>query len=55
MPHRDGGVRCEPLERPSWTRSRTEEGFESDASIVLDAAENRLHMIKALIIDTLGS
>jgi ornithine carbamoyltransferase len=39
----------------SWTRSRTEEGFECGASIVLDAAENRLHMIKAAMIDTLGS
>ena len=31
----------------------TEEVFESDASIVFDQAENRLHTIKAAMIATL--
>jgi ornithine carbamoyltransferase len=29
--------------------------FESEASIVFDRAENRLHTIKALLVATLGS
>jgi ornithine carbamoyltransferase len=33
----------------------TEEVFESDASIVFDQAENRLHTIKAIMVATLGS
>ncbi len=33
----------------------TEEVFESDASIVFDQAENRLHTIKAVMVATLGS
>jgi ornithine carbamoyltransferase len=33
----------------------TEEVFESEASIVFDEAENRLHTIKAVMIATLGS
>jgi ornithine carbamoyltransferase len=33
----------------------TGEVFESDASIVFDQAENRLHTIKALMVATLGS
>ncbi len=33
----------------------TEEVFESDASIVFDEAENRLHTIKAIMVATLGS
>jgi ornithine carbamoyltransferase len=33
----------------------TEEVFESDASIVFDEAENRLHTIKAVMVATLGS
>lgn len=32
----------------------TEEVFESDASIVFDQAENRLHTIKAVMVATLG-
>ncbi len=32
----------------------TEEGFESDASIVFDQAENRMHTIKAVLVATLG-
>ncbi|MEO1138188.1 MAG: ornithine carbamoyltransferase [Pseudomonadota bacterium] len=33
----------------------TEEVFESDASIVFDQAENRMHTIKAILVATLGS
>lgn len=33
----------------------TEEVFESDASIVFDQAENRMHTIKAIMVATLGS
>jgi ornithine carbamoyltransferase len=33
----------------------TNEVFESDASIVFDQAENRLHTIKAVMVATLGS
>jgi len=33
----------------------TEEVFESDASIVFDEAENRMHTIKAIMVATLGS
>ena len=33
----------------------TEEVFESDASIVFDQAENRMHTIKAVLVATLGS
>ena len=33
----------------------TDEVFESDASIVFDQAENRLHTIKAVMVATLGS
>ncbi len=33
----------------------TEEVFESDASIVFDEAENRLHTIKAVMVATLGT
>jgi len=33
----------------------TEDVFESDASIVFDQAENRLHTIKAVMVATLGS
>jgi ornithine carbamoyltransferase len=32
----------------------TEEVFESDASIVFDQAENRMHTIKAVLVATLG-
>ena len=32
----------------------TEEVFESDASVVFDQAENRLHTIKAVMVATLG-
>ena len=32
-----------------------EEVFESEASIVFDEAENRLHTIKAVMVATLGS
>jgi ornithine carbamoyltransferase len=32
----------------------TNEVFESDASIVFDQAENRLHTIKAIMVATLG-
>ena len=32
----------------------TEEVFESDASIVFDEAENRMHTIKAIMVATLG-
>jgi ornithine carbamoyltransferase len=31
-----------------------EDVFESDASIVFDQAENRMHTIKALLVATLG-
>jgi ornithine carbamoyltransferase len=33
----------------------TEEVFESEASIVFDQAENRIHTIKAVMVATLGS
>jgi ornithine carbamoyltransferase len=33
----------------------TEEVFESDASLVFDEAENRMHTIKALMVATIGS
>ena len=33
----------------------TEEVFESEASIVFDEAENRMHTIKAVMVATLGS
>jgi ornithine carbamoyltransferase len=33
----------------------TEEVFESDASLVFDEAENRMHTIKAVMVATLGS
>lgn len=33
----------------------TDEVFESDASIVFDQAENRMHTIKAVMVSTLGS
>lgn len=33
----------------------TEEVFESDASIVFDQAENRMHTIKAVFVATLGA
>ncbi len=32
----------------------TEDVFESEASIVFDEAENRLHTIKAVMVATLG-
>lgn len=32
----------------------TDEVFESDASIVFDQAENRMHTIKAVMVATLG-
>jgi len=33
----------------------TEDVFESDASIVFDEAENRMHTIKAVMVATLGN
>jgi ornithine carbamoyltransferase len=33
----------------------TEEVFESEASIVFDQAENRMHTIKAVLVATLGA
>ncbi|MBN1651403.1 MAG: ornithine carbamoyltransferase subunit F, partial [Bacteroidales bacterium] len=33
----------------------TEDVFESEASIVFDEAENRLHTIKAIMVATLGA
>jgi ornithine carbamoyltransferase len=33
----------------------TEEVFESDASVVFDQAENRMHTIKAIMVATLGA
>ena len=33
----------------------TEEVFESEASIVFDEAENRVHTIKAVMVETLRS
>ena len=33
----------------------TEDVFESDASIVFDEAENRIHTIKAVMVATLGN
>ena len=33
----------------------TEEVFESDASLVFDEAENRIHTIKAVMVATLGN
>ena len=32
----------------------TEEVFESEASVVFDQAENRMHTIKAVLVATLG-
>ncbi len=33
----------------------SDEVFESEASLVFDEAENRLHTIKAVMVATLGS
>ena len=33
----------------------TDDVFESEASIVFDEAENRIHTIKAVMVATLGS
>jgi ornithine carbamoyltransferase len=33
----------------------TDEVFESDASVVFDEAENRLHTIKAVMVATMGT
>jgi ornithine carbamoyltransferase len=33
----------------------TDDVFESDASVVFDEAENRVHTIKAVMVATLGS
>jgi ornithine carbamoyltransferase len=33
----------------------SEKVFESDASVVFDEAENRIHTIKAVMVATLGS
>ncbi|MCB2314322.1 ornithine carbamoyltransferase subunit F, partial [Clostridium tagluense] len=33
----------------------TDEVFESEASIVFDEAENRMHTIKAVMVATLGN
>ena len=33
----------------------TDEVFESDASIVFDQAENRMHTIKAILVATIGT
>ena len=33
----------------------SEDVFESEASIVFDEAENRIHTIKAVMVATLGS
>lgn len=33
----------------------TEEVFESEASVVFDQAENRMHTIKAVLVATIGS
>ncbi len=33
----------------------TEDVFESDASVVFDQAENRLHTIKAVLVSTLAA
>ena len=33
----------------------TEDVFESEASLVFDEAENRMHTIKAVMVATLGS
>jgi ornithine carbamoyltransferase len=33
----------------------TDEVFESEASLVFDEAENRMHTIKAVMVATLGS
>ena len=33
----------------------TDEVFESDASVVWDEAENRVHTIKAVMVATLGN
>jgi ornithine carbamoyltransferase len=33
----------------------TEEVFESEASVVFDQAENRMHTIKAIMVATLGA
>ncbi len=33
----------------------TEEVFESEASVVFDQAENRMHTIKAVLVATLGA
>lgn len=43
--HRKFGIDCMEV---------TDEVFESDASIVFDQAENRLHTIKAVMVATLG-
>jgi ornithine carbamoyltransferase len=33
----------------------TDEVFESEASIVFDQSENRMHAIKAILVATIGS
>ena len=33
----------------------TDEVFESEASIVFDQAENRMHTIKAILVATIGA
>ncbi|PZR73761.1 MAG: ornithine carbamoyltransferase subunit F, partial [Stutzerimonas stutzeri] len=33
----------------------SEEVFESEASVVFDQAENRMHTIKAVLVATLGA
>ena len=40
--------------RDSYEMEVTDEVFESDASVVFDEAENRMHTIKAVMAATLG-
>ena len=43
------------IERGLEALEVTEDVFESDASIVFDQAENRMHTIKALMVATAGA
>lgn len=45
--------RCAAIELAEVIRDDLEEVFESDASVVFDEVENRVHTIKAIMLATL--